>query len=312
MKTTALLIAGLMALGPALQAKIERTVEKTFTVQPGGTLTVKTQGGDIRVETGPGNRVEVTAREKIRASSEAEADKILADLDLKIEQTGNAVSAVAKYQKTGGWFSGWTQPVQVSFTVKVPARYQVDLHTSGGDIGVGDLIGNVVARTSGGGVKVGAIDGEVTVSTSGGNIALGSATGATKLSTSGGNIKVDRVGGEADLKTSGGDISAQAVSAALQASTSGGDVRAALTGPLKGACSLRTSGGDVRVSVPPGVAFDLDAATSGGKVEAGGLTIALESGGSGRSKLKGKVNGGGPPLTLRTSGGDVRVVTSGS
>lgn len=312
MKTTALLIVGLMTLVPALQAKIERTVEKTFNVQPGGTLTVKTQGGDIRVETGTGDRVEVKAHETIRASSEEEADTILADLDLKIEQAGNDVSAVAKYDKTGGWFSGWTQPVQVSFTVKVPARYQVDLHTSGGDIGVGNLSGKVLARTSGGGVSVGAIDGEVNVSTSGGNIALVSATGATKLSTSGGNIKVDRVGGDADLETSGGDISVHAVSGVLQASTSGGDVSAALTGPLKGDCSLRTSGGDVRVSVKPGVAFNLDAATSGGSVQAGGLTITLESGGSGRSKLKGKVNGGGPELKLRTSGGDVRVVTSGA
>ncbi|QYM78484.1 DUF4097 domain-containing protein [Horticoccus luteus] len=312
MKTTVFLFAGLVALVPALQAKIERSVEKTFNVKPGGTLNVKTQGGDISVETGLIDRVEVKAREVIRASSDAEADKILADLDLKIEQSGNDVSAEAKYAKSSGWFSSGPQLVQVSFTIKVPARYNVDLHTSGGDIGVEDLIGTVSAQTSGGSVNVGKITGEVTATTSGGNIGLASATGSTKLRTSGGNIKVDHIGGDADLETSGGDIKVHEVTGVLQASTSGGDVSAALTGPLKGDCSLRTSGGDVRVSVKPGVAFNLDAATSGGKVEAGGLTIELASGGSGRSQLKGKVNGGGKELKLRTSGGDVRVTTSGS
>lgn len=313
MKTTAFLMAGLLALAPALQAKIERTVEKTFTVQPGGTLNVQTQGGNIRVEPGASDKVEVVAREVIRANDDAEADRLLSKLELTIEQSGNDVSATAKYgERTSGWFSGGWPPVQVSFTVKVPSRYNAELRTSGGDVTIGDLTGKIAGRTSGGNVTVGTIDGEVNVSTSGGNVSLASASGRTKLSTSGGNIKVTRVGGDADVSTSGGDIVVKEVAGVLHASTSGGDVTATFAGPLKGDCTLRTSGGDVRATVRPGVAFDLDASTSGGKVDAGGLTITLESGGSGKSRLKGKVNGGGPELKLRTSGGDVRVATSGA
>lgn len=313
MKTIAFLVAGILAVAPALQAKIERTVEKTFSVQPGGTLNVQTQGGNIRVEPGASDKVEVVAREVIRASSEEEADRLLSKLDLTIEQSGNDVSAIAKYgERTSGWFSGSWPPVQVSFTVKVPAHYNTDLRTSGGDVTIGDLAGKIAGRTSGGNVSIGTIDGDVNASTSGGDVALASASGSAKLSTSGGNIKVSRVGGDADVSTSGGDIVVKEVAGVLHASTSGGNVSATFTGPLKGDCTLKTSGGDVRATVRSGVAFDLNASTSGGSVDAGGLTITLESGGSGKSRLKGKVNGGGPELKLRTSGGDIRVRTVGS
>jgi hypothetical protein len=44
-------------------------------------------------------------------------------------------------------------------------------------------------------------------------------------------------------------------------------------------------------------------------VKASGLTITIEKGGTGKSRLVGSVNGGGPRLKLRSSGGDVSVHT---
>ena len=313
MKTMLILLAGVAALSPALNAKIERTVEKTFTVQPGGTLRVETEGGSIRVEPAAGDRVEVAAREIIRADSEAEADKLLAKLELTIEQTGDKVNARAHYPRMAGWLaSGSGAPVQVSFEVKVPAKFNAELYTSGGNLNVGDLTGKITGRTSGGDVRVGRIDGEVKLSTSGGNIALASATDDVELTTSGGDIRVKRTGDEAKLRTSGGNIVIEEAADEVHASTSGGDVTVGFAGTLKDDSELRTSGGGVRVKVPAGAAFDLDASTSGGAVRADGLTVKTEKGGSGRSRLKGKVNGGGPTLKLRSSGGDVRIEAIGS
>jgi len=72
---------------------------------------------------------------------------------------------------------------------------------------------------------------------------------------------------------------------------------------------LSTSGGKVVATVDKAVAFHLDASTSGGDVEADGLTITIEYGGQGKSRLAGDVNGGGPLLKLHSSGGDVVVKT---
>jgi hypothetical protein len=80
-------------------------------------------------------------------------------------------------------------------------------------------------------------------------------------------------------------------------------------GPLKGDSSLSTSGGDIRATVGQGAGFHLAASTSGGDVRADGLTITIDHGGIGKSSLSGDVNGGGPLLELRTSGGDVNVVS---
>jgi hypothetical protein len=306
-----LLTAGLLAIAPiAAHAKIERTVEKSFSVQPGGLLTVETQGGDIRILTGSEPTVKVVAKQKIRASSESEADEILQKLTLTIEPQPDGVLAASKYEKgSAGFHWGSWPPVQVDFTVTVPANYNVNLKTSGGDVKVADLAGKVRARTSGGNISLGKISGEVDAGTSGGDVSLNEGAAAVKLSTSGGNIRVERAVGPTDLGTSGGDISIKSVENTLHASTSGGNVTAGIAGALKGDCKLGTSGGRVRVTVDKGAAFDLNASTSGGDVEAAGLTITIEKGGSGKSRLAGKVNGGGPQLRLRSSGGDVIVQT---
>jgi len=306
-----LLTLGALLAAPALlQAKITRTVEKTFTVQPGGNLKVKTSGGDIKVLTGPGNEVKVTAIERIHADSEAKADELLKDLDLTIEQQGDNVTAIAKYEKSMGWHIGNWPPVNVSFTIIVPSRYNVDLGTSGGDITLESINGHARLRTSGGNLKIARVEGEVDGGTSGGDINLREGTARVKLSTSGGNIHVDRAGGEADLSTSGGDIVINSVLGRLTASTSGGDVRASIEGALRGDCKLTTSGGTVAVNVDKSAAFNLKAHTSGGDVDAAGITISIEKGGLHRSSLAGKVNGGGPELYLGSSGGDIRIRTN--
>jgi len=87
------------------------------------------------VEPGAGNTVQVLAKERIRADSEKEADEVLKNLTLTIEQQGNDVLAKARYSRgAAGWFG--TQPVQVDFVVTVPGRYSTDLKTSGGNITV--------------------------------------------------------------------------------------------------------------------------------------------------------------------------------
>lgn len=302
--------AGVLTLLTAsASAKVERVVEKSFPVDPGVHLRVSTAGGDVHVTTSSDATVRVTAKEHIRASSDSEADELLKKLDLKIEQNGNEVVASASYSSSMGFHFGSWPPVQVDFYVSVPASASADLKTSGGNVVVGDLGGTVRARTSGGDIKLGSIGGEIDASTSGGNISLDEGRADARLSTSGGNVSAKNILGQADLRTSGGDIRIESVEGPLVAETSGGDVKASFAGALKGDCVLSTSGGEVRATLAKGVGFRLDASTSGGEVNASGLTITIDRGGTGRSTLAGLVNGGGPLLKLRSSGGNIDVAT---
>ncbi len=312
MKTLArfLLLGVALATPLALTAKITRTVEKTFAVQSGGSLKAATQGGDITIKTSDSPEVHILVKQVIHASTEHEADEILAKLTLRLEQAGNDIIAEAKYEKRGpgSWFGNWP-PVSISFEVTVPKSFNLHLDTSGGNISVASLNGNVHARTSGGDLEFARIDGDIDAGTSGGNIKLKEGTARAMLRTSGGDIEIDRAGGPTDVSTSGGNIKINSVAQLISATTSGGDVHAAITEPLKQDTLLSTSGGDVEVEVVKGAGFQLDASTSGGDVNVSGLTITIEQGGSGKSKLVGAVNGGGPRLKLRSSGGDVIVRT---
>ncbi|PTY07565.1 hypothetical protein DB347_04840 [Opitutaceae bacterium EW11] len=302
--------AGLLALVPlSAHAKIERVVEKTFTVSAGGLLEVQTQGGNVRVDVGPDNGVKVVARQRFKTDSEKEADEIAKNLELTIEQSGNDVTATAKYngpKLRSFWGGGWP-PVQVDFTVTVPSNYRGHLRTSGGNIETGDLGGELTASTSGGDVRVGKIDGDVDLHTSGGNIRVEEARRTLKANTSGGDIQIERVVGSANISTSGGNIRIEGASGSIDAHTSGGNVTARFLDTFPADSQLRTSGGDVRVTVSKSAAFHLDAATSGGSVRVDGLVMTIESGANGKSKVSGKVNGGGPELKLRTSGGNIGV-----
>lgn len=303
------LAAGLLAASVAVaQARIDRVVEKSFTVSGAGVLRVETHGGGIQVTPSTDSTVRITAKQRIKADSDAEADELLKKLTLTMEQSGNDVKVYSKYDKQppGFRFGSWP-PVQVDLVISVPAAFATDLKTSGGGITVGDLAGKAQLRTSGGSIKLGRMGGPVDAHTSGGSVTLAGASGRVDLETSGGSITAGPVDGPAELSTSGGNIKIDSVVGSLRAKTSGGSIRAAISGPLKEDCVLETSGGNVRVDIEKTASFRLDASTSGGGVDASGLTITMEKGSHGRSRLAGAVNGGGPLLRLRSSGGNIVV-----
>jgi hypothetical protein len=115
----------LFAAPIVLNAKIERTVEKSFTVQPGGTLKVETNGGGIKVTPGPDNAVKITVKQRIDASTDVEADEMLKHLTLTLEQQGNDVTAIAEYvgERTSSWFHwGSWPPCNVNSASRFPPR----------------------------------------------------------------------------------------------------------------------------------------------------------------------------------------------
>lgn len=297
----------LAATAAPASARIERIVERSFAVSGTGRLYVDTEAGEIRVEPGEASTVQVRARQRIAASTEAEADELLRKLQLTFEQKGNDIRVISRYERRIAAFNfGSWPPVKVDFVVKVPRAYESELVTSGGPIVVGSLDGKASARTSGGSIRFGQMGATVIARTSGGSISLDGARGSVELRTSGGNITAGEIAGTAELSTSGGSIRAESVAGAIRASTSGGSIRAGLTGPLTGDSHLSTSGGSLRLNLDSTAAFQLDASTSGGHVDADGLTIKLEKGGS-RNRLAGAVNGGGPLVKLRTSGGGIEI-----
>ena len=277
----------------------EDTIRRGFNVADGGTLRLDAVPGSVKVVTGGrGVAIEVV-RESIGGD-------VFRDHTVTFEQQGNDVIV------RGRWDQQWRKMfsfARVQWNVRVPANYNLDIKTSGGSIDLeGNVGGTVTARTSGGSISTAAISGQTLLKTSGGSIKAGAISGPAELVTSGGSIAIDRVDGELVAHTSGGGIVIGDATGSVNATTSGGSIRAQLSGQPRGDSKLSTSGGGVTVMLNDRIAVDLDARASGGGVHAD-IPITV-SGSQDRDEVKGTINGGGPRLVLRTSGGGIRVKRS--
>jgi DUF4097 and DUF4098 domain-containing protein YvlB len=196
--------------------------EKTFPIEPGKDLRVKTSGGDVTVTSW--NKSEVYI--KVLGNDNARDD-----IDYNFSNTDSYVELITESKSSfGKWFGG----ISLKIEVIVPEKFNAKIHTSGGDLKLGGIAGDHQLSTSGGDIVCKKFGGILDLSTSGGDITLMGGGAKISASTSGGDIKLDYEGENIgiDLSTSGGDILVKLPSsfdAAMELSTSGGDVSCNLT-----------------------------------------------------------------------------------
>ena len=274
-----LLAAGLASVSVVVaHARIDRVVEKSFPVTGAGVLRVETQGGGIRVSPSADSAVRITAKQRINASSEAEANELFKKLELTFEQTGNDVRVIAKYERqpSGSLFGSWP-PVQVDFEILVPSSFATDLNTSGGAITVGDLNGKADLRTSGGAIKLGKMGG------AGRRADVGRRNYPRRVARAG---RVERhpvaifqsaaSPARRICRRPVASIKVDSVASSLRAHTSGGSIRANIAGPIEGRMFAQHVRWQRERHGGQDGGFRLDASTSGGGVDAAGLTMTLE------------------------------------
>jgi len=255
------------------------------------------------------------------------------DYDLTITVSDNKLTAIAKlkHENHNNW--DWRKQLNVSFKAYVPQNVSTDLATSGGNISLTGISGDQDFRTSGGNLKLDKLSGRlkgktsggniymvnskddidlstsggnveaensngtIILSTSGGNVRLKSLKGNIKATTSGGNVKGDNISGELLAKTSGGSIIMTDMACSIEASTSGGSIDVAVS-QLGKYITLHNSGGSIDLELPKDKGIDLDLSAS--RVKTG--TLNNFSGKMEDDEVVGKLNNGGIPVKVRTSG----------
>ncbi len=306
----ALLGAMVLTVAPAgstpLALQQAATIERSFDVGTGDTLEVDASFGSIEITTSTANRVEVTVIREVRERYDDDTQQILAEHQVEISESSNGVIVRTKVDDDARdrWRDDYRgTPLNVKFEISVPRAYDVNLKTAGGSISVSDLDGEARAETSGGSLTFGNISGTAWGRTSGGSITIGDVGGSVDAETSGGSIHINRSAGEVRALTSGGGIVVNEVGGKIEASTSGGSVDVTLTEQPRGDCRLSTSGGSIEIQLAPGIALDLDASTIGGRVTSDFSVDGTVK----RGSIRGSINGGGPQLHLRASGGSIRI-----
>jgi len=289
-----LILAALLGTTVALAG--QRTFDKRLDAPSGGRLIFDADVGSVAVVGSDGSQVVVHA--DLEGS-----DSFLNRLHVSAEQTSSGVTVSLRMDHSGwfGWLNtGWNR---VEFTIEVPRNYPVDLRTAGGGLDVRKLNAWVRGKTSGGGIHVQDVAGNVDVHTSGGGISAERVNGQANLSTSGGSIDASDSTGDLDLDTSGGGIRIQNDNGKVDAHTSGGSIQAELQSNQ--GITLETSGGGITLQIPQTTRASIDAETSGGDVTSD-IPVTTTGTVSG-DHLHGSLGGGGPPISLRTSGGSIRI-----
>ena len=293
------LVIVVLLVGPVVMAQSPDR-SRTFNVGAGGSLVVSVVG-DVALQTSSGGQVTV----QVFGIDEEDLQYLL------MEQTGNAVRVTYRPQDGSS---------DVSFQIGIPAQFDVDVKTAGGDISLaGMLTGKLTAKTAGGDVKVGDVDGVTNLSTAGGDITAGKVGGDATLKTSGGDIHLDSSEGKVIVHTSGGDIVVGDVQKSLEAKTSGGDIRLSnvngdaeastaggdlRVGKVAGTARLSTAGGDVECQGATGM---VEAATAGGDIRMTDISGALKASTAGGDIVADLVPDGTSASTLTTAGGDLQI-----
>ena len=284
----------------------EREVTRTFVVEPGCTLKVDLYRGRIDVAESDAAEVKVTIHAEIGADTDAEAERAGQALQIELAAQDNTVAVRVRNPSEAGWHFEWGDPGQLDIfcRVSVPRRCSVELRTSRGSITVGNLEGRVFARSEAGGIFARRIDGPVDAATESGDVIVSRCLGEATLRTQRGTIRAGTLGGRSNLRNMTGDIDVLAARAGVTAYAEVGDVTVGFPRDTAGDSDLRTSGGNIVAKIDPKANATIKASAIWGHVE-NNLPLIVESGGEGRSKLAGRLNQGGPVLTLHANGGNV-------
>ncbi len=285
MKTKyAVALAGLVLL-PSLTILAQdpdHSWSRTYAVTGKPTLTLETSDAGVEFHS-------CGDCHEIRIHVQVEGRK-LSDYRLEEGQSGDQVHFLLKELPHIGVHVTWHRETRV--TVESPAQLTLQ------------------AKTSDGNVTLSGLQGDLNLTTGDGNLTLDHVSGSLRIKSGDGHVKVTDADGAIDAHTSDGTLSVDGLFHALALHTSDGTLELNLREGTKltVASTIQSSDGSMTIRVPQSLAADLSVHTSDGHVECA-LPLTMDhyqSGGEGH-ELHGKLNGGGTPLTINTSDGNVKV-----
>lgn len=263
--------------------------EQSLQTSYGKSLIVKSDCGGINITTWSKNEAYV----KISGNDIAKNN-----FEFTIEEKNGDIYVIVK--KPNGTKS--LNDVRLNIEVSIPEQFNTDISTAGGNISLEKLEGTVDMSTAGGNIILKNISGKSDLKTAGGNITVESSSGNVEAKTAGGNIYIESSNGNVEAKTAGGDINIKSSNGNVEAKTAGGEITVNYTGENKG-IELKTSGGNINLYLPGDFSANVNLKTSNGEIDMGFEYVGETN--KSKTKITGKINGGGESVSCKTSGGNI-------
>jgi DUF4097 and DUF4098 domain-containing protein YvlB len=265
---------------PALAQTSGHDWQKTYSVNGSPSLTIETSDSGLEIAS-------CGECKEIRVQVHAVRD--LNEYRLEEHQDGDHVFFSFKEKPHVGIFN-WRNEAGTKVTVETPAHLDLDAKTADGNLTARELTGNLQVHSGDGSVTLEDVHGDLRLGSSDGNVVIRRASGTLEARGSDGHMTVDGEFSAVQMHTSDGNL----------------DLTLAPGSKLNAASRIESSDGHVSVHVPSTLAADLDITTSDGHVDCS-LPLTMDHYDSHGNHLQGRMNGGGAPLSVHTSDGNVRI-----
>jgi Putative adhesin len=269
--------AAVLALSALPAFAAQTNFERTLSVSGRVDLSVFTGSGNVHLTRGSGNQIVIHGKVECHMHEDCENRvREIADHP-PIEQTGSIVRIGERNDNL--------RNVSIDYEIQAPGDSFLEAHSGSGDItddGVGEN------------AKLG---------TGSGNIHANGLRGNFSVNTGSGDIVAEQSGsGEVTARTGSGNIDLKNLNGVLHAGTGSGDIKVA--GTPSGEWKLTTGSGNIELWTGS-TGFNLDAHTGSGEVHSEReMTV---QGSFDHHHVSGRVNGGGPTVSIQTGSGDVKI-----
>lgn len=288
----------------------ERDFVKTFPAGASVAVDVETYRGAILVAESERREVKIAVRVEIGAEEEPDVEKLMDGFSFEANQAGHEVTIRVRHPRQSGARFVWNEDRQVLPTVRltVPARCDLRLRTTQGAITVGNIAGRLQAENDSGDIFFRTVGGTVEIKSDTGQVVVSRCLGSLRVEVRQGLIQVGTVTGPCQLTNHSGEIEVQNPKGELKAYAEAGGVTVGVPADFAGPGEVRTSGGMIVAQVDPAASVRIEASASVLAKVQSQIPLKVEAGGADTRRLTGSLNGGNGRLTLRASGGDVRIV----
>jgi DUF4097 and DUF4098 domain-containing protein YvlB len=282
-------------------ASVAGTFDRSYQVSGAVDLEVLSRSGDITIRNGPAGSVSIHGKIHVGNSwfgGERKDDVQAIQNHPPIHQNGNSIRI--DYVNVSN--------ISIDYEITVPENTAARAHTGSGDQDVEGLKGNIDLESGSGDMKLARLTGDMHFQTGSGNVRGHDLSGPARAKAGSGDIEIEETGqGDVEIRTGSGNITVKGLNGGFHAEAGSGDIRG--QGSPRNLWSVRTGSGNVTLQIPSEAAFDVDISSSSGTVATNHPVTTTVQGHvqESRKSVIGKVNGGGPTISVHTGSGDIHV-----
>lgn len=253
--------------------------EKSFTVANRASVRVDTNDGSVNVTTGDTKQVEFRV--------EYHGYVLNKSLEIESSQHGDEVELTARIP------SGWHFSIGMSRRLHIEVRMPQDA--------------DLQVRTGDGSIKANSVTGNIDLHSGDGALTVGSLKGTVRLHTGDGSIEASDLDGKCDASSGDGRIRLSGRFDVLGAKSGDGSVsiEARPGSKLDSSWNINSGDGGIDVALPADLPANVEATSGDGHITSD-IPLTIE-GVMSKSRVRGKMNGGGATLTIHTGDGSIHL-----